>query len=111
MSPTGPNALRALGAVDVDAHLAVAHPAGQRDVVPAPVGHVDQAAERLRPAGAADAEGDAAAADRHAVLAEITFARHVAIEDDVAVGPAVVAGLAGGAGVGAGLRLQPELER
>ena len=57
-----PDALRALRAVDVDAHHAVGEAPGERDVVPAAVGDVDQAADRLLPPGAADAEGDAAAA-------------------------------------------------
>ena len=104
------DALRALGAVDVDAHHAVGEAPRQRDVVPAAVGDVDQPADRLLASAAADAEGDAAAGQRDAVLAVVAGAEHVAIEDHVAVGPAVAAGLAGGRRVGAGLRLQPELD-
>ena len=61
-----PDALRALRAVDVDAHHAVGDAPRQRDVMPAPVGDVDQPADGLLPSAAADAEGDASARERHA---------------------------------------------
>ena len=79
--------------------------------MPAAVRHVDQAADGLAAARGGDAERDAAAAQREAVFAVVRRAGQVAIDDDVAVAPAVFPGLTRAARVPARLRLDPQLDR
>ena len=98
-------------AVDVDGHRTGVRAAGDRDVMPRPVGDAGGPDDGLGRRAHGNPECDALVAERNAEIAVVASAEDVAIDDDVAVDPCI--GVAGGDGAGVlpGRRLEPELDR